>query len=124
MKRAWQSAEPWVNQNQSNMASSSQCWTDVGASRCLKTQRHILVLFNQCDEWKVKTRLTVVEPAILKAVEGVEQRHVEEANHLSDGINGKKTNNHTLKDHKVDTVHITRNVQRCVGVIGESAFTQ
>lgn len=68
------------------------------------TQRHVLVLeFNQHDEWKVNTHLTVVEPAILKAVEGVEQRHVEEANHLSNGIDGKKTNYHTLKDRKGNT---------------------
>lgn len=42
----------------------------------------------------------MVEPAILKAVQGVEQRHVEEANHLSNGIDGEETNNHTLEDHK------------------------
>lgn len=85
------------------------------------TQRHVLVLeFSQRDEWKVNTHLTVVEPAILKAVEGVEQRHVEEANHLSNGIDGKKTNYHTLKDHK----ETHRNVQRRVGGTGESAFTQ
>lgn len=38
----------------------------------------------------------MVEPAILKAVQGVEQRHVEEANHLPNGINGEQANNHTL----------------------------
>lgn len=42
----------------------------------------------------------MVEPAILKAVQGVEQRHVEEANHLSNGIDGEETNDHTLEDHK------------------------
>jgi len=42
----------------------------------------------------------VVEPAILKAVQGVEQRHVEEANHLSDGIDGEEANNHSLEDHR------------------------
>lgn len=31
----------------------------------------------------------MVEPAVFKAVEGVEQRHVEEADHLSNGINGE-----------------------------------
>lgn len=44
--------------------------------------------------------LTVVEPAILKAVQGVEQRHVEEANHLSNGIDGEEADNHTLEDHQ------------------------
>lgn len=39
----------------------------------------------------------MVEPAILKAVQGVEQRHVEKANHLSNGINGEEANNHTLE---------------------------
>lgn len=42
----------------------------------------------------------MVEPAILKAVQGVEQRHVEEANHLSNGIDGEEANNHTLRDHE------------------------
>ncbi len=42
----------------------------------------------------------MVEPAILEAVQGVEQRHVEEANHLSNGIDGEEANNHTLEDHK------------------------
>lgn len=42
----------------------------------------------------------MVEPAILKAVQGVEQRHVEEANHLPNGIDGEEANNHTLQDHK------------------------
>lgn len=42
----------------------------------------------------------MVEPAILKAVQGVEQRHVEEANHLSNSIDGEETNDHTLEDHK------------------------
>lgn len=41
--------------------------------------------------------LTMVEPAILKAVQRVEQGHVEEANHLSNGIDGKQANNHTLE---------------------------
>lgn len=42
----------------------------------------------------------MVEPAILKAVQGVEQRHVEKANHLSNGINGEETNNHTLNEEE------------------------
>lgn len=42
----------------------------------------------------------MVEPAILKAVQGVEQRHVEEANHLSNGIDGEEANNHSLEDHQ------------------------
>lgn len=42
----------------------------------------------------------MVEPAILKAVQGVEQRHVKEANHLSNGIDGEEANDHTLEDHE------------------------
>lgn len=42
----------------------------------------------------------MVKPAILKAVKGVEQRHVEEANHLPNRVNGEETNNHTLQDHE------------------------
>lgn len=41
----------------------------------------------------------MVEPAILKAVQGVEQRHVEEAHHLSNGIDREEANNHTLQGH-------------------------
>lgn len=55
--------------------------------------------------------LTVVEPAILKAVQGVEQRHVEEANHLSNGIDGEEANNHTLVYHKnthTNTIRFTK----------------
>lgn len=40
----------------------------------------------------------MVEPAILKAVQGVEQRHVEEANHLPNGIDREQANNHTLEN--------------------------
>lgn len=39
----------------------------------------------------------MVEPAILKAVQGVEQRHVEKANHLPNGIDGEQAYNHTLE---------------------------
>ena len=39
----------------------------------------------------------MVEPTILKAVQGVEKGHVQEANHLANGINGKQTNDHTLE---------------------------
>lgn len=42
----------------------------------------------------------MVEPAILKAVQGVEQRHVEEANHLSNGIDGEEANNHSLNEEE------------------------
>lgn len=38
----------------------------------------------------------MVEPAILKAVQGVQQGHVQEADHLSNSINGEETNNHSL----------------------------
>jgi hypothetical protein len=44
----------------------------------------------------------MVEPAILKAVEGVEQRHVKKADHLSNGIDGEETHKHTLVDHNKD----------------------
>ena len=46
----------------------------------------------------------MVEPAILKAVQGVEQRHVQEAHHLSNGIDGEEANDHTLEGH---TTHNT-----------------
>ncbi len=46
----------------------------------------------------------MVEPAILKAVQGVEQRHVQETNHLSNGIDGEETNNHTLEKTKHDYI--------------------
>lgn len=39
---------------------------------------------------------SVIEPAILKAVEGVQERHVEQTDHLPNGIDGEETNNHTL----------------------------
>ena len=39
---------------------------------------------------------TVVEPAILEAVEGVEQGHVQQANHLSNGVDGEEADHHTL----------------------------
>lgn len=42
----------------------------------------------------------MVEPAILKAIQGVEQRHVKEANHLSNGIDGEEANNHTLENRQ------------------------
>lgn len=42
----------------------------------------------------------MVEPAILKAIQGVQQRHVKEANHLSNGINGEEANNHTLENRQ------------------------
>lgn len=52
----------------------------------------------------------MVEPAILKAVQGVEQRHVEEANHLSNGIDGEKANNHTLEQHTTQLYLIRREI--------------
>lgn len=48
----------------------------------------------------------MVKPAILKAVQRVEQRHVEEANHLPNGVDGEEANNHTLqKTH--NTIKVT-----------------
>lgn len=41
--------------------------------------------------------LTVVKPAILKAIQRIEQRHVEKANGLSNGIDWEQANNHTLE---------------------------
>lgn len=40
----------------------------------------------------------MVEPAIFKAVQGVEQGHVQQADHLSDGVDGEEANDHTLED--------------------------
>lgn len=45
----------------------------------------------------VSVPLTIVKPAILKAIQGIEQRHVEKADHLANGINGKQTHDHTLE---------------------------
>lgn len=42
----------------------------------------------------------IVEPAILKAVQGIEQRHVEEAHHLSNGVDGEEANDHTLNEEE------------------------
>lgn len=56
--------------------------------------------FRVCVCIEADRGLTMVEPAILKAVQGIEQRHVEEANHLSNGIDGEETNNHTLEDQE------------------------
>jgi len=42
-------------------------------------------------------RPTVVEPAVLEAVQGVEQRHVEQADHPSDGVDGEEADHHTLE---------------------------
>lgn len=41
---------------------------------------------------------SMIEPTILKAVEGVQQRHVKQTDHLSNGINREETNNHTLNE--------------------------
>lgn len=104
MTRAGRSAEPWVNQSQSNRASSSRYWTAAGASQCLKHiyNGHINSPLSADDLFLgVKCKyLTVVKPAILKAVQRVEQRHVEEANHLPNGVDGEEANNHTLQDHE------------------------
>lgn len=39
---------------------------------------------------------TMVEPAILKAVQRVQQRHVEEATHLPNDIDGEQADDHPL----------------------------
>lgn len=44
----------------------------------------------------MKDNLTMVEPAVLKAIQGVEQRHVEKTNHLSNCIDGEQAHNQTL----------------------------
>ena len=56
--------------------------------------------------------LTVVEPAILEAVEGVEQRHVEEADHLTDGIDGEQADNHALR-HQENYITERREMCAC-----------
>lgn len=43
----------------------------------------------------------MVEPAIFKAVERVEQRHVQEADRLTDRIDGEQTHNHSLESRKI-----------------------
>ena len=68
----------------------------------------------------------MVEPAILKAVQGVEQRHVEEAHHLSNGIDREEANNHTLQEntrhnhirecehvHLIGFILVRRDLDRC-----------
>lgn len=40
----------------------------------------------------------MVEPTILKAVEGVEQRHVKKADHLSNGVDREQADNHSLNE--------------------------
>lgn len=42
----------------------------------------------------------MVEPAILKTVQRVKQRHVEEATHLPNDIDGEKADNHPLENKK------------------------
>lgn len=42
----------------------------------------------------------MVKPAILKTIERVEQRHVQEADHLTNRINGEKTDNHSLNEEE------------------------
>jgi len=44
--------------------------------------------------------LTFVEPAVLEAVERVEQRHVEEADELADGVDGEEADDHPLREEK------------------------
>ena len=43
----------------------------------------------------------MVEPAVLEAVEGVQQGHVQQADHLPDGIDGEEADHHTLVRHAV-----------------------
>lgn len=41
---------------------------------------------------------SVIEPAILEAVEGVQERHVKQTDHLPNSINREETNNHALNE--------------------------
>lgn len=45
----------------------------------------------------------MVEPAILKTVQRVKQRHVEEATHLPNDIDGEQADNHPLQN-KINTL--------------------
>lgn len=47
----------------------------------------------------------MVEPAILKAVQRVQQRHVEEATHLPNDIDGEQADDHPLENKKHRQVH-------------------
>lgn len=62
---------------------------------------------------------TMVEPAILKAVQGVEQRHVEEAHHLSNGIDREEANNHTLNEEECLEKEVKEHVRNDLADAGE-----
>lgn len=47
----------------------------------------------------------MVEPAILKAVQRVQQRHVEEATHLPNDIDGEQADDHPLENKKHRQAH-------------------
>lgn len=89
------------------MANSSQYWTAVGAFQYLKRQRqqqqleHIdqNLLIAAAKEISCQN-LTVVEPAILKTVQRVKQRHVEKTNHLPNGVDGEQADDHALENIK------------------------
>lgn len=55
-------------------------------------------------KYKSHDILTVVEPAIFKAIERVEQRHVQDAHHLTDRVDGEQTYYHSLKQRGQKTL--------------------
>lgn len=42
----------------------------------------------------------MVEPAVLKTIQRVKQRHVKEATHLPNDIDGEQADNHPLENKK------------------------
>ncbi len=103
--RAAQSEVPWANQSQSNTASFSQCLTAFGAFQSLQKRYNVnqekvrvdtLIVYH--SDWSKESHtLTVIKPAIFKAVKWVEQRHVQETDQLTNSINGEETHNPSLK---------------------------
>lgn len=49
------------------------------------------------QHWLDEKELTVIKPAIFKAVKRVEQRHVQETDQLTNSVNGEETHNPSLK---------------------------
>lgn len=47
-----------------------------------------------------RENLTMVEPTILKTIQRVKQRHVKEATHLPNDIDGEQADNHSLENKK------------------------
>lgn len=45
----------------------------------------------------IEISVTFVEPSVLEAIEGIEKRHVQETDELSDHFYGKETDKHALQ---------------------------